>query len=80
MRRRDPETEFTTLESLQAEAPERLAEYLGREPTGQESADLGAALWKSWPTDDETRSVDLETAGICLDNAFQAWRAANPNA
>lgn len=80
MRRRDPETEFTTLESLQVEAPERLAEYLGREPSGQEAADLISELSASWPTDDETESVDVEAAGICLDNAFQAWRAANPNA
>lgn len=80
MRRRDAETEFTSLERLQATMPERLAEYIGREPTGQESADLNAELWEAWPTDDESESVDLETAGICEDNAFQAWRAANPTA
>jgi len=80
MRRRDAETEFTSLERLQADLPERLAEYIGREPTAQESADLNAALWESWPTDDETESVDVETAGICLDNAFQEWRAMNQNA
>jgi hypothetical protein len=80
MRGRGAETEFTTLERLQAQVPERLAEYLGREPTGQESADLSAALWESWPTDDEAESVDVETAGICQDNAFQEWRAANPTA
>jgi outer membrane protein TolC len=76
MRRRDLDTEFTTLERLQTEAPERLAEYLGREPSGQESADLISELSETWPTDDETRSVDVETAWICLDRAFESWRAA----
>lgn len=80
MRRKNLETEFTTLERLQIEVPERLTEYLGREPSGQEAADLISELSEVWPTDDETRSVDVETAGVCLDRAFESWRSANPNA
>jgi hypothetical protein len=80
MRRKKSEVEFTNLERMHADLPERLSEYLGREPTGQESADLISELSETWPTDDETGSVDVETAGICQDRAFEAWRKAHPAA